>query len=242
MSLKSLEKKARIEDDRGPPALVAQLDRALGYEPRGQRFESSPVQMHLFCHPSPPISTNCYLLVGERSAILFDAGMGAVDFVKKHLKPGVKLTGVYLTHSHWDHIFDLAKVVEEFQVPCYAHPLDQGNVKEPGSDGLFSSNKIGAVSEVHDLKEEIHFERWTLQVIHTPGHCVGSVCYYCKEKGFVITGDTLFAGAIGRLDLPTAEPEKMETSLKKLFKLPKDTIVYPGHGPQTTIGDEYAHW
>ncbi len=147
---------------------------------------------------------------------------------------------IIITHSHWDHISDTAIVKEKFGAQVYVHPLDAGNLENPGSDGLPLMEPItGVVPDV--LVQEgdvitIGSLKWG--VIHTPGHARGAICLYCKEQNTLISGDTIFKGSIGNLSLPTSNEEDMWKSLPKLAALPAETIVYPGHGPSTTIGQE----
>jgi hydroxyacylglutathione hydrolase len=145
-----------------------------------------------------------------------------------------------LTHSHWDHIGDLKKVKTRFGVPVYVHPADRGNVVKPGSDKLPLMYQIEGVEPEFDLQEGEIIEVGKLQliVIASPGHTPGGVCFYLDKEKILFSGDTLFKGSIGNLSFPTADPQAMWHSLKKLEKLPSETVVYPGHGPSTTIGDE----
>ncbi len=150
-----------------------------------------------------------------------------------------KIQKILLTHSHYDHIVDMAKF-RDLGIPLFVHPLDKKNVIAPGSDGLRFFKTIEAVSDPQFFQEgdKIIFGEVQGVVLETPGHSPGSVSFYFEKENILVSGDTLFKGGIGRLDLPTAVPEKMAGSLEKLKKLPPETIVYPGHGPKTTIGEE----
>ena len=150
------------------------------------------------------------------------------------------LEKIVLTHSHWDHIGDVAVVKEKYDVPVLIHQDDAQNLERPGSDGLPLFFPVPGVKPTTFLKEGdlIEVGKMTFKVIHTPGHSPGGICLYDKESGVLISGDTLFKGSIGNLSLPTAEPEKMWKSLEKLNALPKETQVFPGHGPATTLQGE----
>lgn len=153
---------------------------------------------------------------------------------------GVKPDKILLTHSHWDHIADVASLKKRFPIPVFIHPADAPNLQKPGSDGLPLFLRCEGVIPDMLIKDqqEIHVGNLRLTVIHTPGHSPGGVCFYESTAGILIAGDTLFQGSIGNLSLPTANPDSMWDSLDKLAVLPPATQVYPGHGPSTTIGAE----
>ena len=235
-------------------ALVAQLDRVPGYEPGGQRFESSPVQLvkqlyimptysknsfDIVCFPSGSLGTNAYLIVCKKTnkAALIDAPKDSfLKITRECEKRSCQLEKLILTHSHWDHIAEASL----FKLKSYIHPEDAYNLKSPGADKLRSWIAIEPVEPSGLLKEgDVFFigeSCW--RVIHTPGHSPGGICLYCEQEGTLISGDTLFKGSLGRIDLPTSEPDRMWPSLKKLSVLPKETHVFPGHGAPTSIGDE----
>lgn len=127
-----------------------------------------------------------------------------------------------------------------YKIPVAVHPEDAPNLEQPGADQLPCYIDIEGVVPDDLLKEgqRIAIGDLTLQVIETPGHSPGCVCFYSPENKVLISGDTLFQGSIGKLTLPTARPELMWDSLRKLAKLPPETVVYPGHGGSTTIGKE----
>jgi len=194
---------------------------------------------HLICFPSGPIGTNAYLIICKKTkeAALVDAPSDSLLKIQRAVtKHEAHLTQLILTHSHWDHIAEAAKYV----VPLLVHSEDADNLTEPGSDGISTWMSIEAVKPTTLLKDQdlIQIGTTCWQVIHTPGHSPGSICLYCEVDKTCLTGDTLFKGSIGRLDLPTGEPERMWPSLKKLALLPSDTHCFPGHGPSTTIGQE----
>ena len=153
---------------------------------------------------------------------------------------GLRIEKILLTHSHWDHFADAAFLKEKTQALLYVHPLDAENVEAPGSDGLPQFFPIRAVKVDRRLQEGeiIEVGPLKLEVIHTPGHSPGGVCFYLASEGILFAGDTLFRGSIGRLDLPTGDSDKMWPTLQKLAKLPPKTRVVPGHGPDTEIGKE----
>ena len=200
--------------------------------------------MQIFCFPTPPYSTNMYLVYSEKTkeAVIIDPGMGSFDvicdFLKKH---SLKAVAIWLTHSHWDHIVDAAKVKNGLSLPIYVHKDDAGNVREPGSDKVAM-----AIAKFEGIEPDFFISdgdilkvgEFLFKVIHTPGHSPGGVCFYCEAEKLLFSGDTLFQGAIGSISLPTSEPHKMRDSLKILGSYPPYTKVFPGHGPSTTIQEE----
>lgn len=195
--------------------------------------------------PSGPFDTNAYVVAcpTTKKAAIIDPAPESYDKIlntieSNHLKPEL----VLLTHSHWDHIAEVAQIKKKYHLPVYIHALDAPNLESPGADKLPCWIAIEGVHPDKLLKEGEIISVGDLQfhVIHTPGHTPGGVCFYCPKENVLISGDTLFKGTIGNISFPTASPSSMWESLKKLSKLPKETIVYPGHGPSTTIGTE--HW
>lgn len=199
--------------------------------------------MFLEVFPSGPIETNAYLLACEdtKKAWIIDAPLGSADeiFAEVALN-GFTVEKVILTHSHWDHIADIAELKRRFSAEVLVHKEDAENVETPGSDGLPIYFEIEGVTPdtVLEGEEVLALGNLKAKVIHTPGHSPGGVCLYFKDENILISGDTLFRGSMGRVDLPTSEPERMYESLMALSKLPSHTKVYPGHGGNTTIGAE----
>lgn len=174
-----------------------------------------------------PFETNCYL----DGTVLFDAPPGSYEVID------YPVSHILLTHSHWDHTADCAKFKKfnpDLVIVC--HEADKGNVEAPGSDGLPLFMRVEGIKVDRFVKEGDIVEGF--QVIELPGHTPGGVGYYDAKRGLLISGDTLFRGTIGNLSFPTARPQFMWKSLKKLAKLPPETVVLPGHGPSTTIGKE----
>ncbi|MBS0620577.1 MAG: MBL fold metallo-hydrolase [Verrucomicrobia bacterium] len=190
-----------------------------------------------------PADTNAYLIGCEKTkkAALIDAPFDCTEMVSKRAQAlSLDLTALYLTHTHWDHTADAHAIKEKFHIPVYVHPEDLGNLEKPGSDGLPMYFKIQPAQHDFLLKngEILSVGELLFEVIHTPGHTPGGVCFYFKEEKVLFSGDTLFRGTIGNLSFPTARPALMWESLKTLALLPPETRVYPGHGGPTTIGQE----
>ena len=157
---------------------------------------------------------------------------------QNNLKP-VKIIN---THGHFDHIMGAAFVAEKWNIPMYLHPLDKGQLERAQQYcQMFGYNIATPPTDTIDLNEgePVKFGNSELQVIHTPGHTRGGVCFYSIPNKFIITGDSLFAGSIGRTDLPGGDYDAlMESLLGKVCKLDGEMTVYPGHGPETTISQE----
>lgn len=197
--------------------------------------------MILYKFPCGPLKTNAILFGISHSGAVVDPSMGStVEILRRAEENNLRIEKILLTHSHWDHIADVKVLKEKTGALLYVHPLDAKNVETPGSDGLPLFFQIQGTAPDRFLKEEetVQVGSLRVEVIHTPGHSPGSVCLYLKDQNILISGDTLFCGGIGRLDLPTGDPEAMERSLRKLAGLPPQTRVIPGHGPDTELGKE----
>lgn len=194
-----------------------------------------------------PISTNCYIVACERSgeAAVIDPGFNRSDegivLEKIHsLKLSVK--HIINTHGHVDHISGNMKLKRETGASIMVHIYDADMLVDPMRNGSIMMG-LNVVSPPPDIMlqdgDEIRIGKLRIKVLHTPGHTPGSISLYIEEEGVVFTGDTLFAGSIGRTDFPGSSYEKIMSSIReKLLSLPDDTRVYPGHGPWTTIGIE----
>jgi len=197
----------------------------------------------VFACASGPVSTNAYLVLckNTKKAALIDCSPGSFEkFLPVIEELQIVPDQIIFTHSHWDHIADVGKFFKAFQSKILVHAQDAQNIENPGSDGMRTLPTITATTVTKKLEDadviEIGDTLW--KVIHTPGHSPGGICLYNDKEHFLFSGDTLFRGTFGRLDLPTSEPHRMAESLEKLAALPKETEVYSGHGPKTTIGSE----
>ena len=205
-----------------------------------QRFEVNPLQ------------ENCYVVSDDsRECVIIDCGAYydeesiAIDnyLRKQQLKP----VHLLATHGHLDHNFGNAHLFRQYGLKVAICAGDQQLVERLPQQaaalfGMEISDDQPPVGRLLNDGDTITFGQHTLQVIQTPGHSHGSCLFYCKEEGVVFSGDTLFRMSIGRTDFPEGSWQQMEQSLAKIAgTLPKDTVVYPGHGPQTTIADELQY-
>ncbi|MBE6908175.1 MAG: MBL fold metallo-hydrolase [Ruminococcaceae bacterium] len=182
------------------------------------------------------LETNCYILYDEESgeAAVIDPADEAETIRDAIENLGATLRYILLTHGHRDHTLAAPRLHELFPgAAVYIHPADKGVV------GIYHypmEELIGAELKFYDEGDTLPLGKETIEVLHTPGHTGGSVCLRCGTALF--TGDTLFAGSMGRIDLPGAQPDKMMPSLARLAKLSGDYDVYPGHMETTTMARE----
>jgi glyoxylase-like metal-dependent hydrolase (beta-lactamase superfamily II) len=202
--------------------------------------------------PAGAFAANCYLVApapGEECVII-DPGQDAERGIEELLdRFRLKPIAVLLTHGHVDHMWSVAPVCGAKGIPAYIHPDDREMLSDPGKGLALMAKQqfLGGMtfSEPDDVKalsdgEVIGLAGLEISIGHTPGHTQGSVTFRsdADDLDVLFTGDLLFAGSIGRTDLPGGDHAAMLTSLARTLTLPDETVVLPGHGPQTTIGDE----
>ncbi len=191
-----------------------------------------------------PLGVNCYLICCEKTnaGAVIDPGDDApiiLDYIKE-TKLDVKY--ILLTHGHVDHLAHLMKLKDKIDAEFLMHEDDAFLLK-----GLFAQALMFGLPNPGNPKpdrfvtdgEEINLGKLKIKVLHTPGHSPGSVTFHVEDKLFV--GDLIFSGSIGRTDLPKGDYQTLIDSVQtKIFTLPDETIIYPGHGPETTVGQEKA--
>lgn len=205
--------------------------------------------------PAGSFAANCYVVApaaGEECVIIDpgqDAEPGIDEILAEHrLKP----IAVLLTHGHIDHVWSVAPVCGAKGVPAYIHPEDRDLLSDPGkglgltgSQQLFGGLEFTEPDDVKELTDDLTVTLAGIDftVAHMPGHTRGSVTFRAPadDDNVLFSGDLLFAGSIGRTDLPGGDHAEMLRSLERTLVLPDETLVLPGHGPQTTIGAERAH-
>ncbi len=193
--------------------------------------------------PSGPFATNAYLVGCEESGVgmIIDPSPKSASKLMMHASAhGLEVVGIYLTHSHWDHFWDAAKLKREYGFPIWVHRLDAANLEKPGSDGIPILGSIEAVKAEGFLENGQKIKVGTLEfeVIFTPGHSPGGVSFYFEKEKVLFSGDTLFKGTCGNTSFPTSSEADLWDSLLRLMKLPEDVRVFPGHGEDTTIAAE----
>ncbi len=191
-------------------------------------------------------ATNCYFVYreGETKVLFFDpADQG--DYLYDALrKKGFEVSAILLTHGHFDHIWGAQKLRALSGAKIYALDEEEALLLDTGMNVSEMAGRACTVKANEFLKDgqEMVLEGMAFQVIATPGHTSGSCCFYFKEEGILISGDTLFQESVGRTDFPTGSYSQIIRSIKeKLFVLPDEVKVYPGHGETTTIGYEKIH-
>ncbi len=199
--------------------------------------------MLLETHTVGPLQENCTLLHDGKEAILIDPGDEAPQLLQSLKNKNLTLQAIWLTHAHFDHVGAIAEIQEVLgDIPVYLHPND--NV-------LFENAHLAAqrweipfrqpqtkTLELTD-NQTLEFANTKIHCLFTPGHAPGHIAFYIPSENFVIAGDALFRGSIGRTDLPLGNHQQLLESIRsRLLTLPNETVVYPGHGPTTTIGFE----
>ncbi len=200
------------------------------------------MKMLLKVIPVGPLEVNCSIIADPKTgeAIIVDPGGDGERIIETAKEFRVK--AVVNTHGHIDHVGQVRKVKEFFNVPFYLHPEDIPLIRDEIWPGFASYIKAQECPEPDVFLEdgmEIKVGGITLKVLHTPGHTPGLCCLYAEEEKVLIAGDLLFKGSVGRWDLPGGDREKLKRSLERVFsELPDDTIVVCGHYEETTIGHE----
>ena len=189
------------------------------------------------------ISTNCYLVINEdtKQAVVIDPA-ACPSYLMSHIKSGgLKIEAILLTHGHFDHIMGIDGFLSEFDVPVYVHEEDADAMEDPvlnQSSTYTSGYTFGKARYLRD-RQTLELAGYTFQVIHTPGHTKGGCCYYVASENVLFSGDTLFQNSVGRTDFVNSSTSDLVHSVReKLFLLPDDTMVYPGHMGETKIGHE----
>jgi hydroxyacylglutathione hydrolase len=196
----------------------------------------------------PPFEKNGFVVGCEktRQGFLIDPGDEVDMLLEVVRKQEIDIAAILLTHAHVDHVTGVAKAKTALDVPVYLHRADQflydAAPKQAAYFGL-SCDVLPPVDAYYDPAQTFTFGEYEVSVHHTPGHCPGGVCLAIGTHGMpkrdLFVGDTLFAGSIGRTDLPGADHPALIHSIKQvLFPFGDDARVYPGHGPPTTIGQE----
>ena len=189
------------------------------------------------------VSTNCYVLhqEGSNECILIDPGEISMELTGYLADHKLQITAILLTHGHFDHIIGVPKLRSLYTIPVYAGSEEQKLLMDPH---LNKTAVYGGAIALEDCvyvadQDVITLAGFKVRVIHTPGHTIGSVCYYLEEEHVLFTGDTLFREEVGRTDLPTGNYQQLLSSLQEvLMLLPDETKVYPGHERDSSIGHE----
>ncbi|KGX85011.1 MBL fold metallo-hydrolase [Pontibacillus marinus] len=194
--------------------------------------------------PLGTLGTNCYLIEQNKNTLIIDPGGDADKLIRMIERRELTPKAILLTHAHFDHIGALDEVRDHFNVPVYVHEEEKDWLNDPEKNGskFFSMvvSPIQARSADHFIEPgNMTVADFTFEVRHTPGHSPGSVSFVFKDEGFVIAGDTLFEGGIGRTDLPGGNHDLLIESIQnKILSLGDEMEVCPGHGGKTTVEKE----
>lgn len=198
------------------------------------------------------VSTNVYLVFYNGNCIIIDPSDEAERIVACIEERKAKPLAILLTHGHFDHIMAAPALAKKYGIKIYAGEAERQLLEDSGlnlATRFLGEDFTLEADEYVKGGDEIEFEGFKLKVLYTPGHTVGSVSFYTEDladneafKKAAFTGDTLFAGSVGRVDLPTGNEDTMRRTLNEVIKkLPSDTVVFPGHGAATTIEREIMH-
>jgi len=195
----------------------------------------------------PPIGTNAFLLAdtGRKECIVVDAPLEAYRWATAMAQElGCRIAALILTHGHWDHILD-AHHFAAAGVPVYGHANDRLFFEEPETMASYAipglEMKPAGITHWLEAGESIDLLGRSMEVRHVPGHCPGNVLLYLPEEKAAFVGDVIFAGSVGRYDLPGGDFSVLEKSiLEQVYTLPDATVLFTGHGPSTTVAAEKA--
>jgi hydroxyacylglutathione hydrolase len=191
-----------------------------------------------------PFQENCYIIGDEKSRVgaVVDPGDEAARIAMAVEQTDLEVASIILTHAHIDHVGAVAALVDEYACPVLMHAEAEPMLEQLPTQAMMMGLKFGKVPTVDQHisdGEVLEVGDLRLRSLYTPGHAPGHLAFYIEDEGLVMSGDALFAGSVGRADLPGGSMEVLMRSIEeRLLTLPDETRVFPGHGPQTEIGHE----
>ena len=191
-----------------------------------------------------PFQENCYIIGDEESGVgaVVDPGDEAARIALAVEQTDLDVASIIITHAHIDHVGAVAALVDEYACPVLMHAEAEPMLAQLPTQAMMMGLKFGKVPAVdHYIGDEEVLEVGDLKLraLYTPGHAPGHLAFYIEDEGLVLSGDALFAGSVGRADLPGGSMKVLMRSIEeRLLTLPDETRVFPGHGPQTEIGNE----
>lgn len=200
-------------------------------------------KLHFERHEVGPLMENCYLLAGPGTgALLVDPGDEAQRLWEAVGRSGRELEAILLTHAHFDHVGALSELLEMTSVPVYLHPEDRVVLEHASAYAAawgieMRQPQVETIDLAHG--QRLILAGLEIDCLYTPGHAPGHIAFHLPEYSLVLAGDALFRASIGRTDLPLCDRAQLLASIRReLLTLPSETIVWPGHGPETSIADE----
>ena len=189
------------------------------------------------------MQANCYFLIEGQNCLIIDPADDAPFILEELQRHRLNLVGMLATHGHFDHLMAVGEIQKSFDIPLFIHKDDKfltDRVEQTAEYFLGYKPVILPIKKIKNLKidDVLRIKKFKIKIIYTPGQTPGSCCFYFKEENALFTGDTLFKDGIGRYDFSYSNKDKLKNSLENIFKLPKETIIYSGHGEDTTIQDE----
>jgi len=198
--------------------------------------------MKILKFPLGQLQANCYFLIEEDNCLVIDPGDEAAFILEELQRRRLKLIGMLATHGHFDHIMAAGEIQASINVPLYINKKDKfllDRTIETVEYFLgYKPTIIKPITVKYLTVRQLIINNYQLIIILSPGHTPGGCAFYFPNNKTIFTGDTLFKGEVGRYDFPYCSKKDLKNSLKKLSKLPKETVVHPGHGEETTIKEE----
>ena len=187
------------------------------------------------------LQANCYFLIEDSNCLLIDPADDASFILEELQRQRLDLVGMLATHGHFDHLGAAGEIQLSFNVPLYIFKEDKfllDRLNETAKHFLGFDPHFIKPKNIKYIQENFSIMDYELRIIKTPGHTPGSCCFYFEEENVLFTGDTLFKEGIGRSDLSYSSKDDLKKSLKKIFELPRETIIYAGHGEDTILEEE----
>jgi glyoxylase-like metal-dependent hydrolase (beta-lactamase superfamily II) len=209
----------------------------------GRRQKEMRERMNITVLTVGPVQTNCYILAqeGGSSCVVVDPGEEAEKIAAYIKEKGLDCEAILLTHGHFDHITGVAELAATEHASVYAYEGERELMMDPAQNGCLMMGYEVALEPEILLRDgqKILLAGIEFEVIHTPGHTIGGCCYYVEKEKALFAGDTIFMESVGRTDFPTGNSRQLMQSVReKVLVLPDEVRIYPGHGPDTSVGYE----
>jgi glyoxylase-like metal-dependent hydrolase (beta-lactamase superfamily II) len=192
------------------------------------------------------LETNCYLLIKDEECVIIDPSDNADFLLEEIQRRNLKLTAMLATHGHFDHIMAAGEIQLSFDIPLYIHLKDQfliDRLAETAKHFLSFPPSIIKPKNIQFYSDGLlKIKNFKFKIIFSPGHTPGSICLYLQKENILFTGDTLFKDGVGRTDFSYSSRADLEKSLKTIFKLPPQTVIYPGHGEESSLRNERVNF